>query len=66
MYDDLNEQHPRPQLTGRYLRELLGLLLMVVGAGVIVAAAFFLSPVAGWTVLGGGLFGAGLFAASSR
>ncbi|WP_433542062.1 hypothetical protein ACQP10_37885 (plasmid) [Streptosporangium sandarakinum] len=66
MYDDLNEHPGHPQLTGRHLIELLGLVLMVVGAAVTTTAVFFLHPGAGWVVLGGWLFGAGVFAASGR
>ncbi|MFD9947680.1 hypothetical protein ACFWYW_46560 [Nonomuraea sp. NPDC059023] len=57
--------HDRQPLTGRQLRDLIGLILIVAGAAVMCAAAFAYHPIAGWGLLGVLLCGAGVLLASA-
>ncbi|MFG1977023.1 hypothetical protein ACGFJC_47490 [Nonomuraea fuscirosea] len=56
----------RQRLTGRQLRDLAGLALMVVGAVLTCVAGFILHPAAGLALCGGWLVAAGWLAASTE
>lgn len=62
----MDDNAHRPRLTGRQLRDLAGLALMVVGAVVTCIAGFIVHPAAGLAVTGAWLLGGGWLLASTE